>query len=124
MGVFPIVTRLAMDIIISGKDFRLTPSLKTYVTQKVGKLAHYWGKISRARVELDVDHNQKSGNIYRVEVWLDIPGEPDIALGAKAADMHAAIDVVVPKLERQIMKLKGREQAKLRRERRSKRASA
>lgn len=110
-----------MDLIISGKDFKLTPSLKTYVTEKVGKLARYWSRITRARVELDVDHNQTSGNRYRVEVWLNVSGGADIALGAKAADMHAAIDVVVPKLERQIMKLKGKHEAAGRRERKTKR---
>ncbi len=110
-----------MDLIISGKDFKLTPSLKTYVAQKVGKLARYWSKLGRARVELDVDHNQKSGDIYRVEVWLNIPGGSDIALGAKASDMHAAIDVVVPKLERQIIKLKGKHEAALRRDRKVRR---
>lgn len=106
-----------MDIIISGKDFRLTPSLKTYVEQKVGKLAHFWYKIIRARVELDVDHNQKSGDIYRVEVKLEVPG-PDIRIGHKSADMHAAIDAVVPKLERLIARAKGKHEGKTRRLRR------
>lgn len=111
-----------MDLIISGKDFKLTPSLKTYVEQKIGKLAHYWSRILRARVELDVDHNQKRGDIFRVEVWLNVPG-PDIQLGAKASDMHAAIDIVVPKLERQIAKLKGKHEARQRRQRQSQRNS-
>ena len=109
-----------MELIISGKDFKLTPSLKTYVTQKVGKLGRYWAKVARARVELDVDHNQKSGDLYRVEVWLNVPGA-DIALGAKAADIHAAIDLVVPKLERQIVKLKGKHEAQARRDRKVRR---
>ncbi len=103
-----------MDLIISGKNFKLTPSLKTYVEQKVGKLARYWNRIIRARVELDVDHNQKSGDIYRTEVKLEVPG-PDIRMGAKAGDMHAAIDVVVPKLERLIARVKGKMASQLRR---------
>lgn len=106
-----------MDLIISGKNFRLTPSLKAYVEEKVGKLGRYWSKIIRARVELDVDHNQRSGDIYRTEVKLEVPG-PDIRLGAKASDMHAAIDEVVPKLERLIARVKGRLAASWRRERR------
>jgi ribosomal subunit interface protein len=58
-----------------------------------------------------------------VEVWLNIPGGTDIALGAKASDMHAAIDVVVPKLERQIIKLKGKHEASQRRDRKVRRAA-
>lgn len=105
-----------MEIIISGKNFKLTPSLKTYVTQKVSRFTKYWNKIIRVRVELDVDHNQKSGDIYRVEIWLEIPG-PDIRLGIKASDMHEAIDLLVPKIERQISKVKGKFEAKARKER-------
>ena len=107
-----------MDIIISGKDFKLTPSLKTYVTEKVGKLSHYWNKIIRARVELDVDRNKKSGDLYRAQVWLEVPGK-DIEVGGKASDMHAAIDMLMPKLERLIAKAKGKGEAKLRKERRA-----
>lgn len=106
-----------MDLIVSGKDFRLTPSLKTYVEKKVGKLGRYWNKIIRARVELDVDHNQKSGDIYRLEVKLEVPG-PDIRLGTKAADMHAAIDEVAHKLERLIARAKGKHEGRRRRLRR------
>lgn len=102
-----------MDIIISGKNFKLTPSLKQYVEEKVGKLARYWNKIIRARVELDVDHNQKSGDIYRVETLLEVPG-PDIRMGTKSSDMHAAIDEVIPKLERLISRVKGKLESQLR----------
>lgn len=107
-----------MDLIISGKDFKLTPSLKTYVEKKIGKLGHFWSRIVRCRVELELDHNQKRGDIFRVEVWLEVPG-PDIQMSATASDIHAAIDLVVPKLERQITKLKGKHESKDRRERRS-----
>jgi putative sigma-54 modulation protein len=108
-----------MDIIISAKDFKLTPSLKTYVEQKVGKLAHYWSKIIRARVELKIDHKQKSGDIFHIEVCLEVPG-PDIAMNTKASEMHSAIDIVVPKLERQIVKIKGKFEARNRKVRQAK----
>ena len=100
-----------MDIIISGKNFKLTPSLKTYVEQKIGRLGRFWQRIIRTRVELDVDHNQKSGDIYRVETKIEVPG-PDIRLGVKASDMHAAIDLIVPKLERLIGKAKAKTQGR------------
>lgn len=102
-----------MDIIISGKNFKLTPALKIYVEQKFGKLSRFWKKIIRARVELDVDRNQRSGDIYRVEAKLEVPG-PDIKAGLKASDMHAAIDLVIPKLERLISKVKGKVESKMR----------
>ncbi|MBI5466581.1 MAG: ribosome-associated translation inhibitor RaiA [Candidatus Kerfeldbacteria bacterium] len=105
-----------MDLIVSGKNFRLTPSLKNYVEQKVGRLSRFWRRIIRARVELDVDHNQKSGDIYRVEAKVEVPG-PDIRLGIKARDMHAAVDLIVPKLERLIGKAKAKIDSRGRRSR-------
>jgi putative sigma-54 modulation protein len=100
-----------MDITIGAKDFKLTPSLKSYVEQKVGKLARYWGKIIRVRVELNIDHKQKTGDIFQVDVLVEVPG-PDITMSAKANEMHAAIDMIVPKLERQIVKMKGKFEAR------------
>lgn len=107
-----------MNIIISGKNFSLTPSLKNYVNDKVSKVFHYWNKIIRARVELDVDHNQTSGERYRAVIWLEIPGK-DIEVGGKANDMHAAIDMLMPKLERLIVKAKDKGQLLIRRQKRS-----
>ncbi len=103
-----------MDIIISGKNFKLTPSLKVYVQEKFGKLARYWGRIVRTRVELDVEHNQATGEVYRVEAKVEVPG-PDITIGEKASDMHAAIDAVVEKLQRLISKAKGKGERELHR---------
>ena len=103
-----------MDLIISGKDFRLTPSLKAYVEQKIGRLSRFWRRIIRTRVELDVDHNQRSGDIYRVEAKVEVPG-PDIRLGIKARAMYAAIDLIANKLERLIGKAKAKTESRFRR---------
>lgn len=94
-----------MDITISGKDFQLTTALKDYVSAKIGRLAKYNKDIQRIGVELDVDHNHRSGNLYRVEVWVYLHGKT-VQAGMKADDMRAAIDLVYPKLERQLVKTK------------------
>lgn len=91
-----------LPITISGKDFDLTESLKEYVELKLGRLARFAHGAERIGVELDVDHGHQSGALYRVEVWVYFPGET-IQAGEKAEDMHAAIDLVYPKLERQLV---------------------
>ena len=96
---------MAMDIIVSCKNFNLTPSLKAYVEDKVGKLARFWERILRARVELEVDKNRRSGLSHRVAVTLEVPG-PDIRVTEEAADIHAAIALTMPTLERLIIKAK------------------
>lgn len=96
-----------MNIVISGKDFKLTPSIKNYVTEKFGRLDRYHPKIERVGVELDIRRHQVHGDIYRIEVWVYTPGKTFQA-GMQAADMRAAIDLVYPKIERQLVQDKER----------------
>lgn len=96
-----------MDIIISGKNFDITPSLRLYTEAKLGKLVHFWHKIIRARVEMEVDKGKHSGFNHRVTITLEIPG-PDIRVMKESSDMHAAIDLAMPVLERQVNKIKAK----------------
>jgi putative sigma-54 modulation protein len=94
-----------MRIIITGKDFKLTPSLKEYVQEKAVKLLKFNNHVLQVKYELDFDHNQKSGDINRVEIWATVPGRV-LQVGLKASDMHAAIDVATDKINRQLVKAK------------------
>lgn len=96
-----------MNITISAKDFKLTPANKEYVHEKMGKLSRYSKRIERIGVELDVDHSAKSGLIHRVEVWVYFP-EKTLRAGQKAEHMNEAIDLVYPKIERQITSYEGK----------------
>ncbi len=92
-----------MDITISGKDFHPTEADKTYVTEKLVKLERFHPKIERIGVELDVDHNVTHGKKFRIEVWVYLPNK-DIKAGLKAEHFQEAVDLVYPKLERQLVK--------------------
>ncbi len=94
-----------MTITISGKDFKLTPAIKQYVTEKFTKLGKFNPDVTRIGVELDVDHNVTKGKKFRVEVWVYLPSKT-IEAGLKAEHMEEAIDLVYPKLERQLIKQK------------------
>src|SRR5690349_14011695 len=96
-----------MNITIGAKDFDLTPAIKEYVTEKMEKLDKYHPNIERISVELDVDHNVTKGLKHRIEVWVRWPGG-EVQAGAKAEHMNEAIDLVFPKLERQLVKDKER----------------
>jgi len=69
---------------------------------KIGKLWHYNRAIQRIGVELDVDHNQIKGRKHRIEVWVYLPGRT-LQAGLKAEHMREAIDLVYPKIERQVV---------------------
>lgn len=95
-------------MIISAKDFKLTPSLKTYVTEKFSRLAHLSREpVSETKVMLDVDHNKKHGLTNRIEASVVWRGRTYKA-GEKATEMHEAIDLCVEKLERQLRDAKER----------------
>lgn len=96
-----------MDIHVSAKNFVLTPSVKIFAEEKVLRLQHFWQKIIRVHVELSINRHHQHGEIFIVHVWLEIPGQ-DIHATAIATDIHAAIDLVYPKIERQVLRAKNR----------------
>ncbi len=94
-----------MNITISGKDFHPTEADQTYVTEKLQKLERFHPNIQRIGVELDVDHNVTHGQKFRIEVWVSLP-DKDIKAGLKAEHFQEAVDLVYPKLERQLVRSK------------------
>lgn len=96
-----------MNITINAKDFQLTPAIKEYVEEKLGKLERFSKRIQRIGVELDVDHNVTKGLKHRIEVWVYLP-EKTLQAGLKAEHMNEAIDLVYPKVERLITSHEGK----------------
>ncbi len=96
-----------MDIIVSTKNFKLTPSLVNYAEEKIGRIERLWSGIIRANIELSVGRVKSAGSISQVRVWLEVPG-PDLEAEAESAEMYGAIDLVADKLEQQIRKVKGK----------------
>jgi len=96
-----------MEIIISCKNFELTPSLREYAQEKLSKLGIFWHRIIRVRLELEVDKHKRGGKMHQATVTVEVPG-PDIRVVEQAEEMHAAIDLAIPVLERQIKKMKER----------------
>ncbi|MDZ4229858.1 MAG: HPF/RaiA family ribosome-associated protein, partial [Candidatus Veblenbacteria bacterium] len=62
-------------------------------------------RIIRARVEFEVDKNKRGGLMHRATVTLEVPG-PDIRVSEQAGDVHAALDLTMPLLERQLERTK------------------
>ena len=91
-----------MNISIGAKDFKLTPTIRAYVEEKIGKLERFSKRILRVAVELDVDHNVTKGMKNRVQVWVYLPSKT-IEVRLKAEHMLEAIDLIYPKLERRLV---------------------
>lgn len=94
-----------MEIIITGKDFQLTPSLKQYVEEHAKKLLHFDSTVDKVKFELDVDKRHHKGENCRVEVWAYVKGDV-LSAGGRADEMHTAIIKVVHTLSRELEKRK------------------
>lgn len=89
-----------MNYMITGKNLPLTDALKDIVQKKMSKLEKYFNPGTEIHVTLSV---QKS--IHTIEVT--IPANGRILRGeVSTEDMYIAIDSVIEKIERQIIKHK------------------
>jgi putative sigma-54 modulation protein len=89
-----------MQLNISGHHVELTPSLKDYITEKFDKLERHFDHISNCQVTLEVEKVRQIA-----EATLHVVGG-EIHAKAENDDMYAAIDALVDKLDRQILKHK------------------
>jgi ribosomal subunit interface protein len=89
-----------MKIIVSAKNIELTSALKNVVEKKLSKLDRYFDPLLEAHATLGVEKNRQI-----IEVTIPFGGR--ILRGEEANDdMYASIDLVVDKLEKQIIKQK------------------
>lgn len=99
-----------MKFNIRGENIEVTPALREYVEQKVGKMDRYFedGLNANVNVNLKVYNNKQ-----KIEVTIPMT---QLTLRAEEQhnDLYAAIDLVTDKLERQIRKHKTRVNRKLR----------
>ncbi|GGE57344.1 ribosomal subunit interface protein [Streptosporangium jomthongense] len=89
-----------MQLNISGHHVELTPALKDYVSEKFERLERHFDHISNCQVTLEVDKVRQIA-----DATLHVVGG-EIHAKAENEDMYAAIDGLVDKLDRQIIKHK------------------
>ncbi|MBS0290139.1 MAG: ribosome-associated translation inhibitor RaiA [Proteobacteria bacterium] len=90
-----------MQINITGHHVDITPPLREYVTNKLQKIQRYFSNITNVHVILSVDKKfqQKAEarlHLARAEVFAE----------SESSDMYAAIDLLMDKLDRQVLKHK------------------
>ncbi|MGL5948093.1 MAG: ribosome hibernation promoting factor [Aeromonas sp.] len=89
-----------MQINLTGLHVEVTPALREYVTSKFAKLERHFEHINNVHVVLSVE---KLNQI--AEAKLHVNGG-EVFANADHADMYAAIDALIDKLDRQIIKHK------------------
>ena len=89
-----------MQLNISGHHVDITDALRSYVSEKLGKLERHYDNMTNVHVVLSVEKLQN-----RAEATIHVAGG-ELFADADCDDMYAAIDALVDKLDRQLIKHK------------------
>jgi len=93
-----------MQIIITGQQLQVTDSLRNYVLEKFARLERHSDRVIDAHVILQVEKL-----VQKAEATVNLQGGSVFAEETHE-DMYAAIDGLVDKLDRQIVKHKEKSQ--------------
>lgn len=89
-----------MNLHITGHHLEVTPALRDYVTAKLDKVTRHFDHVIDVSVTLSVEKLKQ-----KAEVTLHVRGK-DIYVESDDNDLYAAIDMLVDKLDRQVLKYK------------------
>lgn len=94
-----------MKVIITGRNIELTPSLKDFVEKKIDSIRTFVEQLQQVDVILSVDKTKSQGVLHTAEVTIWATGV-NFRASQSHADMYAAIDLILDKLQKQIKKYK------------------
>ncbi len=89
-----------MNLKITGLNFDVTEAIKQHVASKLERITRHAGNLISVTVTLSVDKLQ-----HKAEVDVHLSGK-DLHVETVESDMYAAIDVLMDKLDRAIIKHK------------------
>ncbi len=92
-----------MNLNITGHHIEVTPALREYVTGKVDKVIRHFDHVTSVHVILSVEKL-----VQKAEITLHVKGK-DIFADSSDTDLYAAIDLLVDKLDRQVLKYKNKQ---------------
>jgi putative sigma-54 modulation protein len=95
----------SMNILITGQHLDLTPAIRAYVESKLDRIIRHFDQVIDIAVILGVDTPADKDRRHRAEVNLRVKGDV-IHAESRAEDLYAAIDMLIEKLDRQVLKVK------------------
>ncbi len=94
-----------MNLKISGHHLEVTPALREYVQNKLERIKRHFDNVIDVTVILAVDSLTEKEKRQRAEIHLHLRGK-DLHVTSEAQDMYAAIDLLMDKLDRQVLRHK------------------
>jgi putative sigma-54 modulation protein len=96
-----------MNLTISGHHLEVTPALREYVLNKLERITRHFDQVVDVSVLLRVENLREKDRRQKAEVTLHVKGR-DIFVEQANEDLYAAIDELMDKLDRQVMRHKDR----------------
>ena len=96
-----------MNLTISGHHLEVTPALRTYVTGKLDRITRHFDQVVDVKVLLSIENQTEKERRQKAECNIHVKGNDMFAESAHE-DMYAAVDELMDKLDRQVVKHKDR----------------
>jgi putative sigma-54 modulation protein len=94
-----------MNLTISGHHLEVTPALREYVLTKLDRVTRHFDQVVDVSVLLSVEKQKEKERRQRAEVTLHAKGK-EIFVEHSHEDLYAAIDQLMDKLDRQVLRHK------------------
>ena len=96
-----------MILTFSGHHLEVTPALRTYVTGKLDRITRHFDQVVDVKVLLSIENQTEKERRQKAECNIHVKGSDMFAESAHE-DMYAAVDELVDKLDRQVVRHKDR----------------
>ena len=98
-----------MNLTISGHHLEVTSAIREYVQNKLERVTRHFDQVIDIAVILTVDNLKEKDKRQKAEINLRLSGKT-VYVESLSQDLYAAIDTLIDKLDRQVMKYKNKVQ--------------
>lgn len=93
-----------MNLKISGHHLEVTPAIREHVITKLDRVLRHSDQVIDGTVILSVNNHKEKDKRQRAEINLHLKGKKEIFVESINGDLYAAIDLLIDKLDRQVVK--------------------
>ena len=94
-----------MNLTISGHHLDVTPALRAYVMGKLDRITRHFDQVVDVKVLLTVEKQKEKDKRQRAECTIHVKGN-DLFAESSHEDLYAAVDGLVDKMDRQVVRHK------------------
>ncbi len=94
-----------MNLTISGHHLEVTPAIREFVSNKLSRALKRFDQVIDVRVLLSLENTKEKEGRQNAECTILLKGG-EIHVKTSHADLYAAIDEMIDKLDRQVVKFK------------------